>query len=270
MKPAGFDESDLLAVLRPMEPYLDQIVVCGGWTLVLYRRWVLKDGGPLPMATMDLDLAVPAKVGVAGRTLDQLLLEAGFRENFIGREGPAISYIKEGAPEIEFLTPRKGDRPAKAIEVQPGLRAEPLRFLEVVLENTRLVEIPEAGLEVRVPTPEAYVYQKGLSFPRRRSEAKKAKDLAYLFELLKNFPALSSVLPQGLCRLRENYPARWFRTFKENLVSRFGDADAEGVDMVAGQRPHPHDAMVTEDPVNGAARFRRVVLEAFRVFLNAL
>lgn len=169
-----FDESDLLAALSPIKAYLDDIVVCGGWTLLIYRKWVLKDGGSLPMATLDLDLAVPPRVDVIKRPVDELLTEAGYRVEYVGMEYPAVIYMKRGSPDIEFLTPRRGDRPPKPVDVQPGLQAEPLRFLELVLDNTRRVEIPEAGLRVRVPTPEAYLYQKGLSFPRRNREEKKA------------------------------------------------------------------------------------------------
>ncbi len=152
---ADFGESDLLAALSPIKAYLDDIVVCGGWTLLIYRKWVLKDGGSLPMATLDLDLAVPKRVEVIERPLDELLTDAGYHVEYVGMDDPAIIYMKRGAPDIEFLTPRKGDRPPKPVKVQKGLQAEPLRFLEVVLDNTRAVEIPEGRFRVRVPTPEA-------------------------------------------------------------------------------------------------------------------
>lgn len=86
-----FDERDLVAALEPIKPYLGDLVLCGGWTLLIYRRWVVRDGGPLPMATMDLDLAVPRRLGVVGRPVDLLLREAGFRENYIGMDEPTIT-----------------------------------------------------------------------------------------------------------------------------------------------------------------------------------
>ena len=36
---ADFNESDLLSALTPIKAYLDDIVVCGGWTLQIYRKY---------------------------------------------------------------------------------------------------------------------------------------------------------------------------------------------------------------------------------------
>lgn len=263
-----FTEQDLVAALRPIEPYLGDLVVCGGWTLFIYRKWVLKDEGPRPMSTMDIDFAVPARVGVHDRPIDELLKEAGFQTKFIGLDDPAVMYVKDGAPEIEFLTPRKGNREPKTVQIQPGLQAEPLRYLEVVLEDTRSVEIPDAGIRVRVPSPEAYFYQKGLTFPKRASEVKEAKDLAYLFELLCNYPELAKDLPAGIRRLRDRHPRTWFTTFKGNLDRYFPDVDGEGPRLVVGQRPHPHDEMVMKDVTNGPGLFRQLVFATFRDFLE--
>lgn len=265
-----FGESDLLAALSPIKSYLDDIVVCGGWTLLIYRKWVLKDGGPLPMATLDLDLAVPPRVDVIERPVDELLTAAGYHVEYMGMDEPAVIYMKAGSPDIEFLTPRKGNRPPKPVTVQPGLQAEPLRFIEIVLDNTRRVDIPEAGLRVRVPTPEAYLYQKGLSFPRRNREEKKAKDLAYIFELLHNFPSLAKDLVNALPALCDRYPQKWFSTFRSNLEQFFSGEDAEGVKMVARQKPHPHDEMIRRDPTNGPGLFRRLIFTTLRDFMRSI
>lgn len=265
-----FTESDLIVALQPIKAYLDEVVICGGWTLLIYRKWILSDNGPRPMATLDLDLAVPPYVEVVKRPLGDLLREAGFRANYTGMDYPAITYVKEGAPEIEFLTPMKGDRPPKPVEVQPGLQAEPLRYLEILLDNTLRVEIPKTGLRVRTPTAEAYLYQKGLSFPRRNREEKKAKDLAYMFELLHNFPDLAKGLPAGLERMRGSYRKKWFATFRGNLERYFPNRDGDGVGMVASQKPHPHDEMVRRDVTNGPGLFRQLVFSTFRDFLGKL
>jgi hypothetical protein len=222
------------------------------------------------MATLDLDLAVPLRVEVKKRPVDELLTEAGYHVEYMGMEYPAVIYMKRGAPDIEFLTPRKGDRPPKPLNVQPGLQAEPLRFLEVVLDNTRTVDIPGAQLQVRIPTPEAYLYQKVLSFPRRNRAEKKAKDLAYIFEVLHSFPALAKDLPKSIKTLRARYPKKWFSTFRGNLADYFASEDADGIRMVADQKPHPHAEMVRRDATNGPGLFRRVVFSTLQDFIREL
>ena len=41
-------------------------------------------------------------------------------------------------------------------------------------------------LEVLVPTPAAFIFNKGLVFRRRNNHLKKAKDLYYIFDILAN------------------------------------------------------------------------------------
>ena len=36
----------------------------------------------------------------------------------------------------------------------------------------------------RLPSPSAYIFNKGLIFPRRKARTKKGKDLYYIFDLL--------------------------------------------------------------------------------------
>ena len=45
---AEFSEKSLIAVLSPLGDYLREMVVCGSWTLFIYRHWVLKRGEVAP------------------------------------------------------------------------------------------------------------------------------------------------------------------------------------------------------------------------------
>lgn len=266
----SFTDEDLVVALQTLKPYLKDMVICGGWTLRIYRNWILKDSGPLPIVTLDVDIAVRPKMVALDQTVDELLSASGYKPAFRGMNDPMAVYEKEGAPDIEFLTPRKGNREPKPISIQKGLKAEPLRYLEVVLDNTRKIQVPKADLSIRVPEPEAYFYQKGLSFTRRASSNKKGKDLAYLFEFLHNFPELSGPLPDRLLQLRKAYPASWFKTFVSNLKKHFGDEDFEGANLVTEQTPHPFEEMVLTDPTNGPGLFRELVRGRFQELLRKL
>jgi hypothetical protein len=48
----------LIGVLEPIRDYLPGLVLCGGWTLFVYRRWLVGNG-PDPLLTLDVDLAAP-------------------------------------------------------------------------------------------------------------------------------------------------------------------------------------------------------------------
>ena len=271
MAKTEFGDDDLIGVLEPLKSYLPEIVVCGGWTLYIYRKWVLKQAGPLPLRTGDVDVAVPQELPLQAQPLEQLLEKAGFHEDLTGSGKLAIMhFLKKDAPFIEFLTPRKSSKDPDVVDIQEGITAQVLQYLSIVLENPRDVQVPRRGFKVRIPTAAAYLYQKGLSFPYRSKRDRRAKDLAYIFELLNNFPELRKTLPQELIELSRRYPDTWLRTFRRNLEKEFSSIDGTGVADVLGQMPHPYAERMRMDATNGRPLFAQTVLSAFQTFLKDL
>lgn len=270
MAKTAFDERSFVDILDPLEPYLKEIVLCGGWTLFIYRKWVLGKPGPLPMRTGDVDVAVPKKLPVKNVALEALLKDADFEEELAGSgDLPIMHFTKKDAPYIEFLTPRKSSKDPAVVTVQSGVTAQVLQYLDIVLENPRTVKVPGRGYSVRVPTAAAYLYQKGLSFPKRSKRNEKAKDLAYIFELLNNFPELRKTLPAELKALGHDTPS-WFRTFKSNLRKQFPKPDSDAAWQVVWQEPHPYADFVRMDPTNGPSLLAQTVYNAFSSFLDEL
>ena len=269
--PEEFGAKALVAALTPLGDYLERVVICGSWTLFIYRHWVLGKGDEAPVRTLDVDVAVPKKVPIVQKPLSKILESAGFKEDLSGEGDPPVSHFRlKGSPYLEFITPHKGNREQRTLEVQPGLTAQELRYLEIVLDTPRLVRIPGTRLEVRVVSPAAYLYQKGLSFVRRQKPAKKAKDLAYLFDLLHNLPELRAQALGELPALVGRHPATWHRTFRDNLHKYFSERNSEGVRLVESQQPHPYAQFLAEDPTNGTARFREAVFARFTALLADL
>lgn len=266
-----FNERSLIATLRPLGDYLEQMVVCGSWTLFIYRHWILKKGDPAPVRTLDVDLAVPKKIPVVSEPLDKRLADAGFAEDIVGESRPPIVHFKlPGAPYLEFVTPYKGNRDQGTREVQRGVTAQELRYLEIVLDNYREAPIPGTRLRVRVTSPAAYLYQKGLSFVRRAKAEKKAKDLSYLFDLLYNLPELRADALRDFPDLVSRYPDKWYKTFQRNLEKYFPDTDGEGVALILAQKPDPYSDLVGQDATHGRSLFRQTVFRTFESLLGDL
>lgn len=80
-----------LVILRD---YLPDIVISGGWAPLIYYHYLLSKKGIEPLRTKDIDIVVPEKIKKrAGKTLDELLIEAGLRPTFKSLNiPPAISY----------------------------------------------------------------------------------------------------------------------------------------------------------------------------------
>lgn len=241
---AGF-----LKTLWIIRDYLSEIVIGGGWVPLIYYHYLLADKSKEPIRTRDIDLMVKVKLPVIGsKTVDQLLVEAGFRPNFKSRETPPVicyeGNIDGHAVEIEFLTDQKGAKEDAVIEVQKGLNAQSLRFISIPIANVIEVEIDDfpvgdgfSPLKVKVPSPEAYIFHKGLVFARRKGQQKKAKDLYYIFDILANCLELRERIMKGLKELKKAYPPPWFRRFIGNLEVNFSDMTSDGVMLVLSQRP---------------------------------
>ena len=115
-------------------------------------------------------------------------------------------------------------------------------------------------LKIRVPSPEAYIFHKGLIFNRRLGKVKEAKDLYYIFDILANCDELEEGIIDGLKRLEKVY-SKWFPRFLHNLENSFSDLNAEGVAMVTSQRP------TSAFPELNDAQFRQYVFGKFQKLL---
>ncbi len=123
---AGF-----LKTLWIIRDYLSEIVIGGGWVPLIYYHYLLADKSREPIHTRDIDLMVKLKLPVIGsKTVDQLLVEAGFEPNFKSRETPPVICYEGNIDgyeiEIEFLTDQRGAKEDVVIEVQKGLSAQSL------------------------------------------------------------------------------------------------------------------------------------------------
>jgi hypothetical protein len=255
--------------------YLPQVVIAGGWAPFAYYRYLVGDPSKNPIRTGDLDIVVGNRLPQAGeKLLDEILTGAGLQAVFKTRSQPPVIHYEgeiEGLEvEIEFLTDLKGSSAKEAIEVQPGLHAEALRYLTLLIENTIEVSVDDvpgvdagSSLRARLPSPAAYIFNKGLVFPRRKERSKKGKDLYYVFDLLAYREDFKGQIVADLIRLGERYKA-WFKTFSSNLAAAFPDPGSEAVALTGEQRP-PGEFRALND-----RQLEQFVFSTFQDFLSSL
>jgi len=267
---AGF-----LKALWILKDYLSVIVVGGGWVPFLYYHYLVADKSREPIRTRDIDLLVDTHVPVlGGKSVDRLLLEAGFKPVFRSSDTPPVIHYEgtiEGEEvEIEFLTDQRGAKDDVVLEVQEGLHAEALRFISIPITHAIEVTIDDFRIgeeyqpfTVKVPSPEAYIFHKGLIFERRKERHKKTKDLYYIFDILANCPELRKRIIKGLNAFERQYPT-WFSSFIRNLQRNFSDLTADGIPMISSQRPADAFPKLTEE------QFRQYVLGIFQELIEEL
>ena len=248
----SFEEAlvDLPRFLLALEPYLDQLVLCGGWVPYFYRRLPgLSQPAHGPLLSHDFDVVAPLELQErGGTTLHARLMERDF-VTIRGRATEVVFYqhARWGNADLapvygEFLTPLIGgetDRSGNARvlhAVQRSVTAQLLRYLDLLLHEPlgiRAREVFGSDLPsdpvVRVPNPATYMLQKAVALDKRRGE-KRAKDLAYVFEV-------AALWTHETQRVREMFELvaaesaewrRWLRRGRAVLREAFSSEHAEG------------------------------------------
>jgi hypothetical protein len=89
--------------IEALDPWLDQVVLIGGWTHRLYRLHPHAQDLPYPvLTTLDGDVAVPEKLLVKGLNIRVRLLEAAFAKNFSGKIAPRPRTTRRKAPLLSI------------------------------------------------------------------------------------------------------------------------------------------------------------------------
>lgn len=190
---AGF--SRLVAALAP---WLDRVVVIGGWAHRLYRLHPHAQAVQYePLTTLDADVAIPAELPTTTEDIRQRLLVQGFTEERLGGDQPPVTHYRLG-DEVsgfyaEFLSPLLGGgydpkSRRKATARIAGVNSQRLRHIEILLVDPwaiefDLIDVAEERKTVQIANPASYLAQKIL-IHSKRSREKRAKDILSLLSKL--------------------------------------------------------------------------------------
>lgn len=274
------DESfkySLFKVIEILGEYLSEVIFAGGWAPLICYHYLVGDKARTPLLTQEFDLMVGRRIRKSGKSLYETLRDAGLHpEPRDSSPQPAQIYTGEFEGhhlELEFFTPMIGKGGDRAVEVQDNLLALPLRYADIIVSAATEVVIDDHPLHntttpvtLLVPSPGAFIFNKGLTFTRRQATAKKDKDLYYIFDILARCPELRQEILEELSALKRSSAtyAKWFKSFLKNMADHFRDLDARGINMVFRQRP-PNAFPGLDDQ-----QFRQHVFETFRIFNKEL
>jgi hypothetical protein len=196
------DVDKFAKLIDALGPYLDRVVIVGGWANRLYRNHPAARSLPYaPLMTGDTDVAVPARLRLDKENLHKRLLSRDFRERFVGDDRPPITHYQLGEDDrgfyVEFLTPLVGsefrrDQTRAVTTTVAGVTAQKLRYLDVLLIAPWSVPLdPDADnkrshARARVANPVSYIIQK-LLINGRRKPNERAKDLLYIHDTIELF-----------------------------------------------------------------------------------
>jgi hypothetical protein len=192
------DLDSFVRLATALEPWLGQAVIIGGWAHRLYRLHPLAQKLDYsPLMTLDMDIAVPARLAPGPQNIRQRLLAHGFSEELLGEDRPPAAHYHLGDAAsgfyAEFLTPLTGNtldrkgRSKATLEIA-GVTSQQLRHIELLLSHPWTINLKGVAAEVRIANPVSFIVQKIL-IHKMRTREDRAKDILYIYDTLQVFGA---------------------------------------------------------------------------------
>ena len=203
---------------------LQYLILIGSWSIYFYKYYFKSKDYSTYIRTKDMDFLVPIPSKLSKEiNVFELFKDLGFLEKYRGSKG----YIVLEHPDlsIEFLVPERGRGSNKPYFIpQLSINAQPLRFLDFLIENT--IPITAEGLYLKVPHPAAYALHKFIVFKRRSKAEKYERDIE---GALRVFNELIRSKKEGQVRLIfERMHKKWQDKIIENLKS-IGELEVVGI-----------------------------------------
>lgn len=248
------DDEKFAQLADAIGPYLDRVVIVGGWAHRLFRNHPLAQALPYaPLMTRDTDIALPTGITVGQESLRERLLSRGFHEQFLGDDRPPVTHYQLGDRDagfyVEFLTPLVGgefrrDDTRDVTATIAGITAQQLRYLDVLLIAPWSASLPVGGdtgqppARINIANPVRYIVQK-LLVSGKRKPRERAKDVLYIHDTLELFAAsLPNLRRLWSDALRPSLGSRGEAKTREatrRLFSEVTDTIREAAMMAAGR-----------------------------------
>jgi len=200
-------EAIFFNVLEDIRDYLPDLTLVGGWLPYVYTNFLWKTSVRNPVTTVDIDFGIDQPVtGEYSKTIFETLSSLDYKEHHLkmDRMMPVVLY-KENIP-VEFITYPSVD--IKAIEKMVGqqIHINKIDKFDFPLKHRISVNIQtkkkNKNYHINCPKPSAFLYHKGATFVDRENKEKQAKDLYYIYFILRYSPDIDLIL-QEISQYRE-------------------------------------------------------------------
>ena len=194
-------EAVFFNVLEDISDYLPDLTLVGGWMPYIYSNFLWKTSVRNPVTTVDIDFGVDQPVTKDySRTIFETLSSLDYKERHLkmDRMFPVVLY-KEKIP-VEFITYPAAD--IKAIEKMIGrqIQINKIDKFDFLLKHRISINIQtkkkNKSYTLNCPKPSAFLYHKGATFIDRENKEKQAKDLYYMYFILRYAPDIDLILKE--------------------------------------------------------------------------
>lgn len=193
-------ESVFFKVLADLKDYLADLTLVGGWLPYVYSRFMWNNLVVKPITTTDIDFGLGADTAkVYSRTIFDLLSSLDYKERHpqMDRMFPVVMY-KEGKIRLDFIAPPKIKDAMIEKVVGKQIDINKVEKFDFLLKYRTLINIRDkkAVYNINCPKPSAFLYHKGATFIEREDEQKQAKDLHYMYFILRYAPDIDAILTE--------------------------------------------------------------------------
>ncbi len=252
-------EAVFFNVLEDIHDYLPDLTLVGGWMPYIYSNFLWKTSVRNPVTTVDIDFGVDQSVTRAySKTIFETLSLLDYKERHLkmDRMFPVVLY-KEKIP-VEFITYPTVD--IKAVEKMVGqqIQINKIDKFDFLLKHRISINIQakKKNYLLNCPKPSAFLYHKGATFIDRENKEKQAKDLYYMYFILRYAPDVDVILKEVSQYSEKGY----LTSVPSNLNKFFERVSSQGcllVEQENGSDEYIHD--VRQDIFDRFKRLRNVL-----------
>lgn len=193
-------EAVFFSVLEDVSDYLPDLTLVGGWMPYIYSNYLWKTTVRNPVITADIDFGVDQLVSKNySKTIFETLSCLDYKERHprMDRMFPVVLY-KEKVP-VEFITYPTVD--IKVIEKIVGqqIQINKIEKFDFLLKH-RIpisIQVRKKSYLLNCPKPSAFLYHKGATFIDRENKEKQAKDLCYMYFILRYAPDIDVIFREA-------------------------------------------------------------------------
>ncbi|MBN1274224.1 MAG: hypothetical protein JXB26_18330 [Candidatus Aminicenantes bacterium] len=252
-------ESAFFSVLNDLKEYLEHLTLVGGWIPYIYSNSLWKKKSIKIITTVDIDFGFGEIQGAKKKKtiFDKLsTLDYSERHTEIGKMYPVVLY-KAGKIPVEFITYPEISRNTIDNLIGRQININIVERFDFLLNHRCKVNISDDRRKVKYgiycPRPSAFLYHKGATFLDREDELKQAKDLHYMYFILRHAPDEDKILEEV-----EQYRDKgYFLDTPENLYKYFNRKTSKGCLLV--EKEHGPDEFVRDLRNDIFERFSKLI-----------
>ncbi|MGD2246013.1 MAG: GSU2403 family nucleotidyltransferase fold protein [Candidatus Aminicenantes bacterium] len=226
-------ESLFFQILEDLKEYLADLTLVGGWLAYIYTKFLWDEVHVKPVTTVDVDFGFGKVKKTYSKTLFDSLKTLDYEEHHIsiGKLFPVVLY-KRGKIPIEFITFPEVSNDVVEKFIGSQIHCYKIEGFNFLLKHRILIDVTakkqKSAYRIFCPKPSAFLYQKGAGFIDRETDQAKAKDLHYMYFVLRYAPEIGNILNEVIQYKKRGY----FKNIQENLNKYFENKSSQGCLMV--------------------------------------